>query len=101
MPTHRIAVTVDASTIRVEPDSLAMTIQDEVHWKGTNPRRFSIVFDDEGVFGKKELAHDEAGKQQRARIKGRFKYTVVSADDPGLMLDPVIIIGDPPTIPDP
>ena len=77
MPTHRITVTVDASAIRVEPDTLTMTIQDEVHWKGTNARRFSIVFDDGGVFGKRELADDEAGKivlavWEIARVLGSF-----------------------------
>ena len=37
----------------------------------------------------------------RSNLAVRGFDTVVSADDPGLMLDPVIIIGDPPTIPDP
>ncbi len=101
MPTHKISVTVDANAIRVTPDPLPMTSKDDVHWAGTGPRKFSIVFDQEGVFGKRELNHAEATTLQRPRLKGRFKYTVVSADDPGLKLDPEIIIGDPPTTPDP
>jgi hypothetical protein len=101
MPTHRISVTVDTNAIRVEPETLAMTSADEVHWAGTNPRKFSIVFDNDGVFGRRELDHATATTRQRARLKGRFKYTVVSADDRNLKLDPIIIVGDPPTGPTP
>jgi hypothetical protein len=101
MPTHKISVTVDPSAIRVTPDPLAMTSADEVHWEGTGPRKFSIVFDQPGAFGKRELSHVEATTRRRPLIRGRFKYTVVAADDPGLRLDPEIIIGDPPTLPPP
>jgi hypothetical protein len=31
-------------------------------------------------------------------MKGRFKYTVVSDENPRLKLDPVIIIDPPPTV---
>ena len=99
MPIHKISVTVDARAIRVTPDPLAMTSKDDVHWAGTGPRKFSIVFDDARVFGKRELTHAEATSQQRPKVKGSFKYTVVAADDPGLVLDPEIIITDPPTEP--
>ena len=99
MPTHRIQVTVENDKISVTPDSLSMTTADEVQWAGTNPKKFSIVFDDEAVFGQRELGHSLATARQKARRKGRFKYSVVSEDDPGLVLDPVIIVGDPPTDP--
>ncbi len=97
MATHRISVTVSDASISVHPDTLKMTSADEVHWAGTNPRKFSIVFDNEGVFGRRELEHAVATTRQRPRAKGRFKYTVVSSEKPDLRLDPVIIIGDPPT----
>jgi hypothetical protein len=101
MATHRISVSVDKNSIRVDPETLTMTSADEVHWAGTNARKFSIVFDHEGVFGRRELDHAFATSRQRARIKGRFKYTVVSADDPNLKLDPIIVVEDPPTGPIP
>jgi len=101
MATHQISVTVDDAAIQVDPNTLMMTSADEVHWAGTNPRKFSIVFDNDGVFGRRELAHEVATTRQRARIKGRFKYTVVSSEKPDLKLDPVIIVVDPPTGPNP
>ena len=101
MATHKISVTVEKGSIVVEPDTLTMTSEDDVHWGGTNARAFSIVFDDDQAFGKRELRHAEATTRQRARAKGRFKYSVVSAEDPGVTLDPIIIVGDPPTGPHP
>jgi hypothetical protein len=101
MATHKVSVTVDAKSIRVEPDTLTMTSADDVHWAGTNARKFSLVFEHEGVFGRRDLDHAMATTRQRARIKGRFKYTVVSLDDGGVQLDPVIIVTDPPTGPNP
>jgi len=101
MATHRISVTVGDTSIQVNPDTLTMTSVDEVHWAGTNARKFTIVFDHEGVFGRRELEHAIATTPQRARAKGRYKYTVVSNDQPNLKLDPVIIVGDPPTGPTP
>ena len=101
MAIHRISVTVGDTSIQVDPETLVMTSADEVHWAGANPRKFSIVFDDAGVFGRREMEHAIATTRQRARIKGRFKYTVVSTEKPSVKLDPVIIIGDPPTGPTP
>jgi hypothetical protein len=101
MAVYKISVTVGDSAIQVDPDTLTMTSADEVQWAGTNPRKFSIVFDNDGVFGRRELEHAAATSRQRARIRGRFKYTVVSTENPGLQLDPVIIVGDPPTDPVP
>ena len=97
MPTHKISVTVEKDSIRVEPEMLTMTSLDEIHWAGTTARKFSIVFDHEGVFGRRELEHSIATTKQRPRVKGRFKYTVVSAEDRAVKLDPVIIVEDPPT----
>lgn len=97
MRSHTISVTVDASTIRVDPETLVMTMRDEVRWAGTNARGFSIEFDGDGPFGARRLAHAAATTRQTPRTKGRFKYTVVSDEDSGLRLDPVIVIDPPPT----
>lgn len=101
MATHKISVTVDTGSIRVEPDTLTMTSKDEVHWLGTNARQFSIEFDNDGPFGQRKLAHAHATTPQKAVKTGRFKYTVISGENPGLKLDPVIIVGEPPTAPIP
>lgn len=101
MATHRISVTVDATSIHVEPDTLTMSSADEVHWAGTNPRKFSLVFENEGAFGRRELDHASATTRQKARIRGRFKYTVVSTEDSSVQLDPTIIVIEPPTGPNP
>jgi len=99
MATHTISVTVGQDSIQVAPTTLTMTSDDEVQWAGTNAGKFSIVFDTGDAFGQKELAHGVATTKQRPRKKGRFKYTVVSDENPGLRLDPVIIVEDPPTTP--
>jgi hypothetical protein len=96
---HTIQVTVDPGSIRVKPDSLRMTSADEVQWSGGNARRFRIVFDGAGPFDQADLAHDAAIQAQKPRRKGRFKYSVVAADDPSNRLDPEVIVEDPPTDP--
>jgi hypothetical protein len=101
MATHRISVTVDADSITVDPDTLTMTSADEVHWAGTNARKFSLVFEHDRAFGRRELDHAAATSRQKPRAKGRFKYTVVSAENPSLQLDPDIIVEEPPTGPNP
>lgn len=97
MRSHTISVTVDSNAIRVEPDTLVMTTVDDVRWAGANAGRFSIEFEGEGPFGSARLAHAVATGTQRPRTKGRFKYSVVSEENPGLRLDPVIIVDPPPT----
>jgi hypothetical protein len=97
MPTHRISVTVEANVIRVQPETLAMTTLDEVQWTPTNGGRFTIEFDGDGPFGNRRLDHATAIGRQKPRVKGRFKYSVVSEENPGLRLDPVIIVDPPPT----
>jgi len=99
--THKISVTVDEGSIQVVPETLTMTSVDDVQWAGTNSRAFSIVFDNENAFGARELDHAVAKAPNRPRAKGRFKYTVVSAEDRNVTLDPVVIVGDPPTHPNP
>ena len=101
MASYKISVTVGEDQIQVSPETLTMTSVDDVQWAGSNDRAFSIVFDDERAFGRRELEHSVARAANRARAKGRFKYTVVAADDPNLKLDPIIIVGDPPTSPRP
>ncbi len=68
MPTHRISVTVEAD-----------------------------VIEGDGPFGNGRLDHAAGVGGQKPRVKGRFKYTVVSEENPGLRLDPVIIVDPPPT----
>ena len=97
MKTHRVSVTVEKDSIRVDPETLTMTSKDEIHWAGSNARKFSIVFDQASPFEHRELSHDLATAKRTPRTKGRFKYTVVSAENPGLKLDPIIIVEEPPT----
>ena len=101
MATHKISVTVDADSIRVDPDTLRMTSADEVHWAGTNSRKFKLVFEQDGVFGRRELDHASATTRQKPRARGRFKYTVVSMENRDVQLDPDIIVEEPPTGPHP
>ena len=97
MKTHTISVTVDANTIKVQPDTLVMTTLDEAQWATTNATRFSIEFEGDGPFESRLLDHNAATGRQKPRTKGRFKYTVVSEANPSLRLDPVIIIDPPPS----
>jgi hypothetical protein len=97
MARYTIHVTVDDASIQVDPETLVMTSADDVQWAGTNARRFSIAFEDEAAFGSRELEHAIATTPQRARRRGRFKYSVISADDRNVVLDPIVIVGDPPT----
>ena len=97
MASHTITVTVESSKIQVVPETLTMSAADVVQWAGTNPRAFSIEFDGAGPFESAQLPHATARSAQRPKTKGRFKYTVVSGENPGLRRDPVIIVGDPPT----
>lgn len=97
MRTHSIAVTVEGDAIRVEPETLVMTTQDEVQWSGTNARRFSIEFEGAGPFASARLNHSVASGRQKPQNKGRFKYTVISEENAGLRLDPVIIVDPPPS----
>ena len=95
---HTISVTVENSSIRVDPDPLHMALEDEVEWAGRNARRFSIEFDDARAFGAR-LGYAEATTKRRPRAKGIFKYTVVSEENPGLRLDPAVVVDPPPTPP--
>jgi len=97
MRTHTITVTVDQGSIQVEPDELTMFSNDEVQWAGTNARKFSIRFGGKSPFGASELAHNVATTKQRPTVKGEFKYSIVSADDPSVVLDPIIIVEEPPS----
>ena len=98
MRSHTISVTVGQGSIVVEPDTLQMTTQDEVRWTGKNAKKFSIEFEGNGPFGgNRRLPHTAATAAQKPKAKGRFKYSVVSDENPKLKLDPVIIIDPPPT----
>jgi plastocyanin len=95
MSTHTISVMVEDGRISVTPDPLEMHRGSEVRWTGTNSRKFSIEFQDDGPLASRKLDHSAATKLQKATRTGRFKYTVVSDENPGLRLDPVIVVGDP------
>jgi hypothetical protein len=101
MNTHRISVSVDKTGIKVAPETLIMTSQDEVHWGCKTAHRFSIEFDGATPFAVASLDHDKANAKQRPKNQGRFKYTVVLESDPSVRLDPVIIVDPPPTHPGP
>ena len=96
MKTHKISVTVGSGGIQVAPDTLTMTSDDEVYWEGNGPG-FSIEFDDRSPFTEMALAHSAATQKRRPRTRGRFKYTVVSDENPDVRLDPAIIVDEPPT----
>ena len=97
MKTHTVSVTIGRDSITVQPDPLVMTSDDEVQWSGKDAKKFSIEFDGKGPFGSSKLAHAVATSRQRPRTLGRFKYTVVSEENPALKLDPDIIVDPPPT----
>src|SRR5262249_27432278 len=97
MKSHTVSVSVGRDSITVRPDPLVMTTEDEVQWASANGRKFSIEFDGAGPFGSLKLTHAAATSKQRPRSLGRFKYSVVSEENPGLKLDPDIIIDPPPS----
>ena len=97
MAVHQISIAVREGSIEASPDTLVMNANDEVHWKGSTPRRFTIAFDGASPFDRAELDQSAAETRRRPRQTGRFKYTVIAADDPGLKLDPVIIVDEPPS----
>jgi len=101
MKKHKVSVVVEGRAIRVSPDPLHMTSEDELQWSCSTPHRFTVEFDGAGPFASRKLGHDAAGTPQRPRSKGRFKYTVALESDPTVMLDPEVIVGDPPTKPQP
>ena len=94
---HQVAVTVEEQAIRVVPETLVMTSLDEVHWLGSNSKKFTIEFEGLGPFTDRRLSHDMATSKRRPQRTGRYKYTVVSVENPALVLDPVVIVEEPPT----
>ena len=58
-------------------------------------------FDGSGPFTSRSLNHDAATRAQRPKQLGRFKYTVRLESDPSVMLDPDVIVGEPPSDPNP
>jgi hypothetical protein len=98
---HTIFITVEDTSIQVVPETLKMRKRDQVRFKATNGRGFSIVFDDKTPFENHRLPFAKAVSTLHPLTKGRFKYTIVSDENPQLQLDPEIIVGDPPTNPRP
>lgn len=94
---HTIFVTVEDTSIRVVPETITMNKRDHLRFVATNGRGFSIMFDNLGPFGSQRLSFDVAKGRLNPLEKGQFKYTVISDENPSLILDPVIIIEDPPT----
>ena len=99
--THQVAVTVEANAIRVVPDTLVMTSVDDVLWVGSNSKKFTIEFEGPGPFADRRLTHDMATTKRQPQRTGRYKYTVISVENPALALDPVVIVAEPPTGPAP
>jgi hypothetical protein len=99
--THQVAVTVEASAIRVAPETLIMTSDDQVHWVGSNSKKVTIEFDGTGPFADRRLTHNMATTRRQPQRTGRYKYTVISVENPALALDPVVIVEEPPTGPAP
>ena len=102
VPVRRtILVTVEENAIQVSPEVMDMTNLDPVSFRSTNGRGFSIAFDGSGPFAGRVLEFGEATSTRLPVRNGRFKYSVISDENPGLILDPVIIVEDPPTGPNP
>src|SRR5262249_31152902 len=101
MKRHKVSVTVEGRGIRVSPDPLIMTSDDELHWSCSSAHRFTIEFDGAGPFAVRKLGHDAASSPQRPKQRGRFKYTVALESDPGVRLDPEVVVDQPPTNPHP
>lgn len=100
MSTFSISVTVGKSGITVRPETQVMTTADDLKWNTGNGKKFSIEFDGPGPFAKPKLDFATAtASRHRPKSVGRFKYTVVSEDDPAMRLDPDIIIDPPPSQP--
>ena len=101
MKRHKVSVTVEGRGIRVAPDPLVMTTDEELHWSCSSAHRFTIEFDGKGPFSARVLGHDAASSPQRPQQRGRFKYTVVLESDPKVRLDPEVVVNPPPTNPNP
>ena len=101
MKRHKVSVTVEGRELRVSPDPIVMTSDDELHWGCSSPDRFTIEFDGTGPFSARQLTHDAASIPQRPSKRGRFKYTVALEADPSVQLDPDVIVNDPPSQPSP
>ena len=99
MKTYTVAVTVGKESISVHPDRQKMTVEDEIKWASGNGKRFTIEFEGAGPFANPRLAFAAATAQQRPRVEGIFKYTVISEENPSLRLDPDIVVDPPPTRP--
>jgi len=98
---HMVSVTVEGGGIRVSPDPLRMTSDDELHWSCSSSDRFTVEFEGTSPFANLKLGHDAAIAPQKPRIRGRFKYTVALESDPSVRLDPVVVVDPPPTHTDP
>lgn len=101
MKSHSISVVVEGRQISVSPDPLVMTSDDELRWTCSGPHRIAVEFDGPGPFANRQLGHDLATAAQRPKQRGRFKYTVSLESDPSVILDPDIIVEDPPSTPEP
>ena len=97
MKSHKVSVHVQGRTISVSPDPIVMTSADELLWGSSGADRFTVEFDGVGPFPNRHLAHDMATAPQRPTRTGRFKYTVALESDPSVILDPEVIVGDPPS----
>ena len=98
---HTVLVTVEDHRILVDPENLRMSTASTLRWVGTNGRPFSILFDGKTPFADRALTFGMATSKSKPLAKGRFKYTIISDENPKLQLDPDVIVNDPPSEPHP
>ncbi|NNF06124.1 MAG: hypothetical protein HKN21_05135 [Candidatus Eisenbacteria bacterium] len=98
-----VHVTVGEDSISVDPETIHMRREDRLRWVGKNPKRFAVVFEKDSPFDEVEIDDEKVKRSQQPRRNAEFmkyKYTVISTENPSVMLDPLVIIDPPDTNPD-
>jgi hypothetical protein len=95
--THQVAVTVEAHAIRVKIETLVMTSDDDA-WPART-RRNSRSSSTAQAHSPTAPTHDAAKRRQKPRT-GRKVHGDLGRE-PALVLDPIIIVEEPPTGPAP
>ncbi len=83
---------MDRHGVRATPDTLTLSLLDEVRWACGTSHRFSIEFTARSPFTVARLRHDEALAKRPAVRHGRFKYTVALDSDPKVRVDAVLVV---------
>lgn len=95
-----INVTVGETSISVDPDTCHVKRAQDIQWAAVNSQPFRIEFANESPFQEMVLDFSAATTPRQVRSEAEmkdYKYTVVSERNPGVKLDPIIIIDDPPS----